>query len=255
MNQLWFHVPKPKVNPKLRLFCLSYAGGSSATYSPFADQLPNEVELVAVQLPGRGIRLSEAPYTNLSQLVVDLSKQMQPLLEVPYVVMGHSFGSRLGYELVQHFRMLQWPLPLHFIASGSKAPHYKNTDSPIHQLPEAAFIEKLRSFGGTPDEILNNADFMEMLLPMLRADFAMVETHQSEIRPALDCDLSMFGGVNDEGVPQDKLLDWQLHFSGHISETLFEGGHFFIETHKALVIKSVKEKVQALLAGQGLNAA
>ncbi|WP_434339740.1 thioesterase II family protein [Motilimonas cestriensis] len=255
MSQLWFHVPKPKVNPRLRLFCLSYAGGSSTTYLQFADELPNDVELVAVQLPGRGMRLSEASYTNLSQLVVDLSSQMKPLLKVPYVIMGHSFGSRLGYELVQYFRQQQWPLPVHFIASGSKAPHYKNTDSPIHQLAEAAFIEKLESFGGTPDEILNNADFMEMLLPMLRADFAMVENHQSDIKPALDCGLSVFGGVNDEGVPQDKLLDWQLHFSGKVNEIMFDGGHFFIESHKSLVIKAVHEKLEALLVGQDLNAA
>lgn len=250
MNQPWFHVPKPNAKARLRLFCLSYAGGSSTTYLPFAEHLPDEVELVAVQLPGRGMRLAESPYTDLTQLVEDLAVQMKQHLNLPYAVLGHSFGSRLGFELVQYFRQQQWPLPMHFFASGSRAPHYKNTDSPIHQLAQGAFIEKLRSFGGTPDEVLDNEDFMEMLLPMLRADFTMVENHQSEIKRALACDLTILGGQHDGGVPLDLLHDWQLHFDGAVSHAIFDGGHFFIETHKPLVIKAVATKLASILTAE-----
>ncbi len=228
----WFTTLKPNPNARLRLICLPYAGGSAGVFSSLADGLTEDIELVALQLPGRGVRLMETPYDSLPDLVQDLMSPMSTLTTKPYVLFGHSFGSRLGFEVMRKMGELNIDRPVHFIASGCKAAHIRSTDNPIHMLPETQFLAKLSDYGGTHKEIMANAELLSMLLPMLRADFKMAETHKAEIQTPFSCSVSVFGGINDAGVSEATLLEWQVHFIKQIELTLFNGGHFFLEKQR-----------------------
>src|SRR3954463_501070 len=100
----WFHVPRPVARPRLRLVCLPYAGGSASIYHGWASELDDDVELVAVQLPGRGPRLREAPFTQMEALLGALVEAMAPLDDAPFALFGHSMGALVGFELARWLR-------------------------------------------------------------------------------------------------------------------------------------------------------
>ncbi len=99
----WLAIPKPKPNAPLRLICLPYAGGNANSFVPYSALQELNAEICAVQLPGKGSRLNEAQYQSIDTLVEDLAEVLTPIIDKPYVIWGHSFGSRIGFELIRYF--------------------------------------------------------------------------------------------------------------------------------------------------------
>lgn len=234
----WFIRPLPKRAPGLRLICLPYAGGAAATYLPWALHLPREIELVAIQPPGRGTRMDEAPYSEMEPLIRELLTVFPEVTDRPYVLYGHSLGSRVAFELALRCQQMGLPTPVTLIASGSRAAHLRISEKPIYDLPEAQFIEALRELQGTPEEVLGNRELIQLLSPLLRADFKIADLHCSERIP-LDCPVVVFTGVEDHEVSQDDAERWRELSTRGCEVHRFPGGHFFVEEHRALVLEKV----------------
>jgi pimeloyl-ACP methyl ester carboxylesterase len=155
--------------PVRRRECLDLHGWSR--------HLPADVELVAVQPPGRADRISERAYTDIASLVADLCAAIEQLIDRPYLLMGHSLGSRVAFELARELRRRGHPPPAHFIASGSAAPQLPARGKRIHDLPREELLVELRDLDATPEAVLENQELVELYLPMLRADFRLSETY------------------------------------------------------------------------------
>jgi len=239
VDSKWFTRPIPRTNAQLRLFCLPYAGGSAAIYTPWSQQLDPSVELIAVQPPGRGNRIFEVPYTSMEDFVADLAKFIRPLLNVPYALFGHSLGSRVAIELARKLSRDGAPEPMFFFASGSRAPHIMHDRPTTHLLPDDEFIQELRNLNGTPEAILNNKELMDLHLPMLRADFQIAETFQAKLDQKLSSYPWIFAGEDDEYQTEEDLLSWCEYFHKKAHLQMFTGGHFFIETGQSAVIQKV----------------
>jgi medium-chain acyl-[acyl-carrier-protein] hydrolase len=151
-KDIWLYRHKPNPKAKLRLFCFSYPGGGAHTYRAWADTFSEDVEICAVQLPGRGSRLQEAPFTRLQPMVEALALVLAPYLDLPFAFFGHSMGALIGFELARWLRSESNRLPLHLSVSGCPAPHLPRNRLPIYDLPEAEFIQQLRRLNGTPTE-------------------------------------------------------------------------------------------------------
>src|SRR5215471_749362 len=130
----WFIRPQPKLAPAARLICLPYAGGSAATYVPWAKSLPPRVELIALQPPGRGSRMAESPHARMEALVAELMRAFPMLTDRPYVLFGHSLGSRVAFEVTLQCQLEGITLPVRLVASGSRAPYLAKSEPVIHDL-------------------------------------------------------------------------------------------------------------------------
>ncbi|MCC2607755.1 thioesterase II family protein [Planctobacterium marinum] len=238
MAKKLFIVPKAKPLAKLRLFCFSYAGGSPATYMSWANHIHADVELVLVQLPGRGERIREAAYTSMDDIIRELLTQQDYITSKPYVLFGHSLGARVAWELALNIAESGGKLPLHLIASGSGAPHVPRKKPPIHHLPEAQFFAKLGELNGTPSEILENRELMEFLTPLLRADFKVAECYLGQ-QKNLPLPISVFHGREDQEISEIQLNGWQSLTSRSLDYHYFDGDHFFINELSSQVIDSV----------------
>jgi medium-chain acyl-[acyl-carrier-protein] hydrolase len=232
----WFIVPRPIPAARLRLFCLPYAGGGAATYSNWHARLPSWVEVIAVQPPGRGQRIAERPYSSMDELVDNLITNILPLLDRPYVLFGHSLGSRVAYELMRRLDAMQLPLPERFVASGSRAPHICRSEKIVHDLPHDEFVQELRDLNGTPEAILENAELMELLVPLLRADFGISEKYRAIAAKRFGCRAHVLGGQDDSDVSAADLASWQDYFVDPISLQMYEGDHFFLEKQAGQVL-------------------
>jgi medium-chain acyl-[acyl-carrier-protein] hydrolase len=251
----WAIFPKPDPNARLRLFCFPYAGGGASIFSPWVRILPPEVEVVAVQPPGRESRLSEKPYSDLTQLVDAMHRELRPYFDKPFAFFGHSNGGMMAFELARTLRREGGPMPLHLFASGRPAPQLELDEPPIHHLPHDEFIEELRRFAGTPEEILQNAEIMELIMPLLRADFALGETYVYTPEPPLDLPISAYGGVQDEEVSEEQVAAWREQTSGEFRMKMFPGGHFFLNEDRALVLAELARELRPLLASPARAAA
>lgn len=244
---VWVIRPRPNPKAALRMFCFPFAGGNAATYRAWPELLPPEVELCAVQLPGRGARLREQPFRQIEPLVAALLPALQPFLDRPFVLFGHSMGSLIAFELCRALRQLRRPGPLHLFVSGRFAPQLPDPDPPCYALPEPEFIQELRRLQGTPEEVLNNPDLLELVLPLLRADFELSETYRYLPGPPLGCPISAFGGAEDHEVSAAGLDAWREQTRSTFRARTLPGDHFFLVPRQAELLAAVSEDLAHLL--------
>jgi medium-chain acyl-[acyl-carrier-protein] hydrolase len=244
----WVVIPRRDPGARLRLFCFPYAGGGASIFTRWAELLPPGVELVAVQLPGRETRLAEKPYSDLRQLVDRLAEALDPYLDLPFACFGHSNGALLAFELTRLLRARGRPLPLHLFVAGRTAPQLQLTDPPIHALPRDEFMAALRRLGGTPEEVLQHAEMMALVEPILRADFAQGETYLYRPEAPLPMPLSAYGGASDEQVPLWQIEAWGEHAGGAFRCVTFPGGHFFLHDDRARLLEEIGRELRPHLA-------
>jgi medium-chain acyl-[acyl-carrier-protein] hydrolase len=239
----WVSFFRPNPRARLRLFCFPYAGGSSLIYRQWPEGLPADVELCAVQLPGRGSRLHEPAFRHMPALVEVLAQVLLPLFDRPFACYGHSMGASIGFELARRLRQDHALEPVHLFVSGRRAPQIPMTDPPSYQLPEPVFIEELRRLNGTPQEVLEHPEMMQLLLPVLRADFQLIQTYTYEPGSPLACPISAFGGLQDMDANRDLLEPWRTQTTAAFSLQMLPGDHFFPHTARPLLLQSIARKL------------
>lgn len=247
LQQSWFVTPRRVVNPQLRIFCFPYAGGNANSYSSWVKSLPTSVELVGIQPPGRAARIAEPAHTAMKPLISDLLPRITDLLNVPYIFFGHSLGSRVAFELMHRCHEANLPLPVHFIASGSRSPDKGDETDITYNLPEDEFIKTLKDMNGTPEQILQNKELLELFIPLLRADFQLGETYCFQHQKQFNCPVTVFGGSDDKDVSIEHLNGWDKFFVDSAKVQIFPGGHFFIEENQQLVLERMNVIIQKAL--------
>lgn len=244
----WVTCPMPNPQAWLRLFCFPYAGGGASNFLTWSDDLPPDIEVCPIQLPGRENRLRKMPFTRLPPLVQALVQALLPYLDTPFAFFGHSMGALIGFELARQLRRQYGLGPVHLFVSGHRAPQIPNPRPLIHQLPESAFVEELRRFDGTPELVLQNTEVMEVFLPILRADFSICETYIYSPEDPLECPISAFGGLQDLLVSRHDLEAWRDQTLGSFTLRMFPGGHFFLHNARALLLRAVSQDLTQLLS-------
>ena len=240
-------VVSTKARPRLRLFCLPYAGGGASIFRLWANKLPQEIEVCPIFLPGRERRMSEAPFSRLGPMIEMLGRELSPLLDVPFAFFGHSMGALISFELIRYLRKNQQPAPVHLFASSFRGPQLPDRNSTLHTLADNEVIDMLRDIGGTSQSILQHSELMDMLLPLLRADFELCETYEYIPEPPLDCPITAFGGTQDQMVSVQELEAWRIQTRGEFTIKLFAGDHFFLNSQQDALLRAVGRGLASLL--------
>lgn len=240
-NNPWVKQPAPNSTARMRLFCFSYAGGSASVFKKWPNYLSNEIEMCAIQLPGREGRFSEKAYTELSQLIDALVKELIPYMDRPFVFYGHSMGTLIAFELARKLRRLDQQGPEHIFVSGRCAPQTDDPEVPLHKLSDKDFIEGLRRYNGTPEAVFNDKDIMALLVPLIRADFTVCETYSYYHEEPLDCPISAYAGEDE--ISKRYIDDWAIQTSHSFKAEIFPGDHFFINTHQKQFVSAISESI------------
>jgi medium-chain acyl-[acyl-carrier-protein] hydrolase len=241
--------PRPATAPpaRLRLFCLPYAGGSASIFRSWPQVLPREVDVCAVQPPGRGNRLGEAPFVRLDDLLPPLVDALLPLLDLPYAFFGHSLGALVALELARRLRARVGAQPAVLLVSACRAPQLPDHASPIHELPDDRFLARLAQVNGIPAEVLENRDLLDLLLPLLRADVEMAETYRWQPGAPLGCRITALGSEGDPFVPRADVDAWRVHTTGSFSARTLPGAHFFIHTAESELLEVISGELWPFL--------
>ena len=225
----------------MRLFCFPYAGGNASIYFPSKELIGEEIELVAVQLPGRSERMFEEAFTDMDSLVEALYKQISSTLHEPFAFLGYSMGGVIAYALTKKIEAFSQFKPEFTIISATKPVHMLK-QSKKHRLDDEALIEVLREHNCSPKEVLDSKELMELVLPTIRADYQLIETYDMSKGPLLETPLILFN--SDEDMEKETILLWEEYFKEEAKYVNFEGGHFFIHTHLDKMIEEIKALVK-----------
>jgi medium-chain acyl-[acyl-carrier-protein] hydrolase len=201
------------------------------------------VEVRPVQLPGRETRFREPAFTRLAPLVEAMAEPLRGYLDRPFALFGHSLGALVAFELARRLQRGTGLQPVCLFVSGCGAPQTRSPESSIHKLPAAEFREELRRLNGTPPEVLENDELMDLLLPTLRADFALCETYAYSPGPPLDCPVSALGGLGDDTVSRQDLDAWREQTTGPFRLRMLPGDHFFLQTNQRLLLQAVAREL------------
>jgi len=229
---------------KTKLFCIPYAGGSAIIFRQWYKYLDRHIELIPLELQGRGERIAEPLCGDVDGLVADIFERVLPHIQEigSYSIFGHSMGAMLTYELARKLRQEGLPSPAHLIFSGRGAPDLKpKREKRYDAMDDEEFERELMLLGGTPPEIFENPEMRTLFLPILRNDFNLAGTDFSD-RPieAFHCDISVLIG-QEEKLTDEHILAWKKHTTGICSIHFFNGGHFFIKSQEVKVVKMINK--------------
>lgn len=223
---------------RLRLVCLPHAGSGAAAYLGWASSLGPDIEVLAVQLPGRETRLAEPPVARMATLVPLLADALADTLHRgdtrPYVLYGHSMGALVAFDLSCEFRRRGLALPQRLVLTGARAPHLPPWQPLLHTQPDEPLLQEVgRRYGGFDPEMM---DLVRLMLPTLRADLALVETRERPAVAPLPLPVAAWAGADDAFVPQADASQWGRHTAAEFEFKVFPGGHFFPSTARELFL-------------------
>lgn len=238
----WLHNVRPVPAPRRTLVCFPYAGAGAAVFRDWASDIGPDTDLLAVRLPGRESRIGEPPLRRAEDAVPAILTALKPLTDHrPVILFGHSLGAALAYATARALVARGHP-PALLAVSGRRAPHLPSWRPPIQGLDDAAFRARLAALGGTPPEVLACSDLMELMLPMLRADFAMSDAFLEPDPPPLPVPILAFAGAEDTEATVEEVAGWErLAGAGFTLRTL-PGGHFFLHGQRAAIVQYLTEE-------------
>jgi surfactin synthase thioesterase subunit len=236
------------------LVVVPHAGGSAGLFREWPGALPADVEVWAVQYPGRERRIGEPPARDITGIAEAVAAAVAPLLDRPAGVFGHSMGATVGYEVL---RLLERREPeragriAHFFASARQAPHVPR-ERWMHLLPDDELCEVLIGHGGMNAVVFAEPELRELFLPIVRNDYRIAETHvPTPVAPPLAVDLTVLTGADDASVDPAAAARWAEVTTGAFHHEVLPGGHFYLMPERDAVAGLVAARLRASAGERG----
>ncbi|SFP31270.1 alpha/beta fold hydrolase [Actinomadura madurae] len=233
----WLRIYRPRPDAALRLVLLPHAGGSASFYRFWPGLMPDSVEVVAVQYPGREDRLGDPRIDDMDDLATALTGVISRQVRAPYALFGHSLGAAVAYETARRLED-SGPGPVHLLASGRHAPQdFRHED--VHLRDDDALVAELTRLGGTAAVLLSEPALREMVVPILRNDYRLAETYRCADPRPLRCPITAVIGERDPEVTRAEARRWE-----HLTRAAFKlwvlpGGHFYLSTERHAAVDRV----------------
>ncbi|MGW6739891.1 thioesterase II family protein [Streptomyces sp. NPDC055025] len=241
--RLWFDHRFRSATASHSLYCFPFAGGSATYYADWVRDFTGPVELVPVQLPGRGARMSEPPATDMLELADEIAELIAAEPTEP-LLFGHSMGAILAFEVSRRLIALGRPVR-HLFVSGRPAPTIARPVHRVSDLPRDEFVQMLREYGAADEAVFDHAELLDLLIPTIRADFAMIEKYRCDRGPLLSCPVSAWCGDGDPEVPPTAMRPWADQTSGAFTLSVLPGGHFFLTENRSRILRTVHAAIRA----------
>ncbi|MGW3612188.1 thioesterase domain-containing protein [Micromonospora sp. NPDC005163] len=248
----WFISAGSRDPAPVQLFCLPYAGAGASAFRHWPDRLGPDVEVLPVQLPGRENRISEDPRFQIA----DVARAIAGRADRPYAIYGHSMGGRVGFEVVRELRRTGRPLPLRLYVGGARAPHVSEPSvfDGLSRVDDAELLRRLDAGGGLPAGLLEHPELVELLMPLLRADFDRVDGYRYRPEAPLPVPIVAFSGRTDRAVTREQSAAWREHTAAGFTLHELDAGHFFLHDALPALAATIRADLRAAVAGSAPEA-
>jgi surfactin synthase thioesterase subunit len=242
----WFNQRFRSQAARYSMYCFPFAGGSASYYANWAEHFTGAIELVPIQLPGRSPRMAESPATSIGDVADEVAELISASARTQPLLFGHSMGAILAFEVAKRLQALRRPASYLFL-SGRPEPSIVRPATPTSTRPRREFIQMLRDYACADEALLANDEILDLLLPMMRADFTMIEQYRHRPGSPLDCPILAWCGSSDPEIsPTTLMRGWEKETSARFELIVRPGGHFFITSHRVGVVRAVHDAVAGL---------
>jgi len=245
MTPALYRLPGKVEYPATRLLCFTYAGGNGNEYRVWNNQLSPKIEQMLVQMPGRGRRFAEDCAGDLYELIDEIVESVRALDDLPLVFFGHSMGCIIAYETAHALIQRGMTGPSHLFLSGRKAAHLPLNRRSYYDLPDHELLSELKRLGSANNELLDNRELVDLMLPILRADFKLHDNYRFTQREKLTATMTVLGGTQDPTYDSAELARWSELTTGETELIFFRDGHFFTERFQAEIADIINQKIAA----------
>lgn len=240
----WFRrFPARGGAPRLRLVCLPHAGGTATLFHGWSKQLPGDVEVLAAQYPGRQERIDEPCASSMTELADAITGALEPGLDVPVALFGHSLGSAVAYEVARRLEDRHGVVPGRVVVSGRGAPHIERAGGTLHLLDDDRLVAAARRLGDAGSAVYDDPDLRPLLLPSLRGDFRLIESYRPLDAAPLRAPVTAVGGTADPGCTLPELLSWSALTTASYEHRLFPGDHFYLVPQEEALVRFLAERL------------
>ena len=246
-NDLWLRRYHPASDAGVRLVCFPHAGGAATYYHALSAALSPTVDVVAVQYPGRQDRRGEPLIDDLMVVADKLSAVFTDWTDRPLAFFGHSMGATIAFEVARRLESRGVRLAILFV-SGRPAPSMPRRGHRVHLSDDAAVLAEMKKLSGTESQLLEDDDFVRMVLPAVRNDYKAIETYRYVPGPDVGCPVLAMIGDDDPKVNQAEAESWRSHTSGQFDLRVYRGGHFYLNDHRESVNRLLVERLTAVAA-------
>jgi medium-chain acyl-[acyl-carrier-protein] hydrolase len=252
-DALWFAGKPPDRAAQIRLFCFPYAGLGASAFRRWNGLFDAEIDVCAVELPGRETRQPEPLMRSMDAIVDAALAALAPYAERPFALFGYSMGALIAFELAR--RLGANPFLRHLFVAARRAPQCAEPLGRIADLDDARFVDAVQSrYGGIPAPVLACPELLELLLPRLRADFEVLESYVYREHEPLPCGISVFGGIDDPTVARAELSAWQTQTAEPgIRLRMLPGGHLFLQEQRSALADAIASDLGLLRAVHGMR--
>jgi surfactin synthase thioesterase subunit len=244
----WFVIPRPRPDAAVRLFCLPYAGAGASAFRRWPDAFGADIEVRSVQLPGRENRITEDPRFDLAELAAAILA----CGDRPYALYGHSLGGRHAFELVRHLHRTGGALPVKLYVGGCRAPHVPVTGNfaGLSTVDEDELLRRIADGGGLSEEVLAEPELVELLLPVLRADFTILDEYVFTEGEPLPVPVVAYAGRRDTALSLADIQAWERHAGAGLTVEEVDGDHFFLHDDASRVTELLAKDLLSSLPGR-----
>ena len=228
--------PRPPEQTATVIF--PHAGGAAAAYRKFAIALSGRgVDTYIVKYPRRGDRLADPAPDTIADLAAEMLEAADWSRLGPLRLFGHCMGALVAFEFTRLAEKHAVPVR-ELWASASQAPSTVAGSRPAPTTDDELLAD-IVDLGGTDARLLDDDDFLGLLLPAVRADYQAFNRYSCDRNVRIGAEIHAVGGRSDHRVDADLLRQWEIHTSSAFTFTLFDGGHFYVDQQIADVAELV----------------
>ena len=246
----WFRRYPAARSPRVRLVCLPHAGGNAQLFHGWPHRLSGDVELLAVRYPGRQERMAEPCATSMEELADPIAAALSAYRDVPLALFGHSMGAAVAYEVAARLEKTG-PGPRHVFLSARNAPH-RAPRTTLHRAADDVLLASVRRLGTLGGDPYGVPELRELLLPVLRDDYRLIETYAPRNPPMLRAPVTAYVGAADPGCDVRRVTAWADLTTGGFDLRTFPGDHFYLAPREAELTADISARLAA--PPQGLTA-
>lgn len=238
LTAAWLRRIAPVEQPWARLVCLPHAGGTASFFRPWKREMPPDVDLYAVQYPGRLDRLGEPCIDDMDVLAEAVADAVAPLADRPVALFGHSLGGLVAFEVAQRLPARTGRPVLRLFVSGSPGLSCLRPGTAYLDSDEVLWADVLR-LNGTSSQVVHDAELRRAVLPALRSDYRLAGLYRPPVTARVDCPVTALLGDADPEVTLAEARAWARSSPAGFSVRLFPGDHFYLVPRCAEVVAEV----------------
>ncbi|UOZ05567.1 thioesterase II family protein [Amycolatopsis sp. WQ 127309] len=242
----WFWLPAPRPDAAVRLYCFPHAGGDAPAFAGLAHELPGEVEVWALRMPGRAGRAHHPPPPTFDALLDSVTHAVASSLDRPWAVLGQSIGGLLAYETARTLAPVSAPLACTVL--GFAAPHTLDTPGGTTAADADELIEFLLGDDDHAAAVLRHPVLREHARRVLRSDLGLLDTYRHRTEPVYAHPLHVVRGTGDTSMSRQDAEAWRELCTGPVTTTELPAGHLVLQSGEAAVRAVARDTTGLLTA-------